>query len=68
MTANGPRGTIRVSGAWALYPLMVRWGEEYLKIYPEIRIDFVSWILTNGQEHVSDVGHINLSKERLTRI
>ncbi len=22
-------GTIRVSGAWALYPMMVRWAEEF---------------------------------------
>jgi phosphate transport system substrate-binding protein len=28
-----------VSGAWALYPLMVSWAEEYQTLYPEIRID-----------------------------
>lgn len=33
------KGTIRVSGAWALYPMMVKWGEEYRKAHPEIRID-----------------------------
>jgi phosphate transport system substrate-binding protein len=33
------RNTISVSGAWALYPLTVRWAEEYRKIHPEIRID-----------------------------
>lgn len=33
------QGTITVSGAWALYPLMVRWGEEYQKVYPDVRID-----------------------------
>jgi phosphate transport system substrate-binding protein len=32
-------GTIRVSGAWALYPMMVRWAEEYQKVHPNIRID-----------------------------
>ena len=31
--------TISVSGAWALYPLTVRWAEEYRKIHPEVRID-----------------------------
>ena len=31
--------TIRISGAWALYPMMVKWGEEYRKIHPDIRID-----------------------------
>ncbi|RPI75569.1 MAG: PstS family phosphate ABC transporter substrate-binding protein, partial [Desulfobacteraceae bacterium] len=34
-----PAGTIRVSGAWALYPMMVKWGEEYSKINPDMRID-----------------------------
>jgi phosphate transport system substrate-binding protein len=31
--------TIRVSGAFALYPMMIKWGEEYHKIHPEIKID-----------------------------
>jgi len=33
------QGTIRVSGAWALYPMMVKWAEEFKKIYPQVRID-----------------------------
>jgi len=33
------RATIRVSGAWALYPMMVRWAEEYSRLHPEIRVD-----------------------------
>lgn len=32
-------GTIRVSGAWALYPMMMRWAEEYMKIHPKVRVD-----------------------------
>ena len=32
-------GTIRVSGAWALYPMMVRWGEEFAKVHPKVRVD-----------------------------
>jgi phosphate transport system substrate-binding protein len=32
-------GTIRVSGAWALYPMMVRWGEEFGKLHPQVRVD-----------------------------
>jgi phosphate transport system substrate-binding protein len=31
--------TIAVSGAFALYPMMVRWAEEYQHIHPDIRID-----------------------------
>jgi phosphate transport system substrate-binding protein len=33
------QGTIKISGAWALYPMMVRWAEEFQNIYPEVRID-----------------------------
>ncbi len=32
-------GTVRVSGAWALYPIMVRWAEEFQKENPKVRID-----------------------------
>ncbi len=32
-------GKITVSGAWALYPMMIRWGEEFQKIYPGIEFD-----------------------------
>jgi phosphate transport system substrate-binding protein len=31
--------TIHVSGAWALYPLMVKWAEEYTVIHPDVRIN-----------------------------
>jgi len=30
---------ITISGAWALYPMMVRWSEEYKKVHPEVRIE-----------------------------
>jgi len=30
---------IQVSGAWALYPMMVKWAEEFQKVYPDVRID-----------------------------
>ena len=32
-------GTIRVSGAWALYPMMVKWGEEFRRVHPKVRVD-----------------------------
>jgi phosphate transport system substrate-binding protein len=42
-TATNPpqeiKGTVRVSGAWALYPMMVAWGEEFRKVHPKVRID-----------------------------
>jgi len=30
---------IEVSGAWALYPMMVKWAEEFQKVRPSVRID-----------------------------
>jgi phosphate transport system substrate-binding protein len=33
------RGVIRVSGAFALYPLMVKWAEEYQKLHPKLKIE-----------------------------
>ena len=32
-------GTITISGAWALYPLMVRWAEEFQKLHPDVQFD-----------------------------
>jgi len=36
---GGKSHTISVSGAFALYPLMNRWAEEYQKIHPEVQFD-----------------------------
>ena len=33
------KSTITVSGAWALYPMMIRWSEEYQKAHPTVRFD-----------------------------
>ena len=33
------KGTITVSGAWALYPMMVSWGEEFQNLHPGVRFD-----------------------------
>ncbi|MHB8996564.1 MAG: PstS family phosphate ABC transporter substrate-binding protein [Armatimonadota bacterium] len=32
-------GTIRISGAWALYPMVVKWAEVYRASHPKVRID-----------------------------
>jgi len=34
-----PSGTIAASGAFALYPMMTRWAEEFQKLYPEVQFD-----------------------------
>jgi phosphate transport system substrate-binding protein len=49
LTACGPaapsggegelRGTVAVSGAWALYPMMTRWAEEFQKLHPDVQFD-----------------------------
>jgi len=38
-TPSELKGTIKVSGAWALYPMMVKWAEEYQKIHPGVKIE-----------------------------
>jgi phosphate transport system substrate-binding protein len=38
-SGSGLRGTVTISGAWALYPLMVRWCEEFQKLFPDVQFD-----------------------------
>jgi phosphate transport system substrate-binding protein len=38
-STGDPQGTITISGAWALYPLVVRWGEEFQKLHPNVQFD-----------------------------
>jgi phosphate transport system substrate-binding protein len=38
-TEKAASGTISISGAWALYPMVVKWAEEFQKVNPNIRID-----------------------------
>jgi len=32
-------GRVSISGAWALYPMVVKWAEEFQKRYPQVKID-----------------------------
>ena len=36
-SANGK--IITISGAFALYPMVVKWGEEYQKLHPDVQFD-----------------------------
>ncbi len=36
---NKAKYTITISGAFALYPMMIRWSEEFRKVHPEIGFD-----------------------------
>jgi len=33
------KGKITISGAWALYPMVVTWAEEFQKLHPQMRFD-----------------------------
>ena len=33
------KGTITISGAWALYPMVVKWSEEFRRLHPHVRFD-----------------------------
>jgi phosphate transport system substrate-binding protein len=34
-----PKTTITISGAFALYPMVVKWTEEYAKLHPDVKFD-----------------------------
>lgn len=36
---TGLNGTLTISGAWALYPMAVRWSEEFQAQYPDVQFD-----------------------------
>lgn len=36
---NELKGEIQLSGAFALYPMVVKWAEEFRKMHPKVRID-----------------------------
>ena len=39
MRAEELKGTVSLSGAWALYPMAVKWAEEFHKLHPGVQID-----------------------------
>ncbi len=38
-TSKELEGRITLSGAWALYPMAVVWGEEFQKIHPKVKVE-----------------------------
>jgi phosphate transport system substrate-binding protein len=58
-------GRITISGAFALYPLAVKWGEEYKKIHPKIRFDISAGGagkgMTDALSEVVDIGLVSRS-------
>jgi len=33
------RGRVSISGAWALYPMVIKWAEEFQRLHPGVKID-----------------------------
>jgi len=65
------KGTIRISGAWALYPMMIRWGEEFRKVNPQLRLDISAGGAGKGVADVlanlTDIGMVsrNITNEEI---
>lgn len=56
-------GTIAMSGAWALYPMAVKWAEEFQKIHPKVKIDVAAGGAGKGMADalasVVDIGNVS---------
>ena len=37
--AEDLKGTLTLSGAWAIYPTAVAWGDAFQKLHPEVKVD-----------------------------
>ncbi|NLP11819.1 solute-binding protein [bacterium] len=60
---HGANRTIKISGAWALYPMMVQWAQAYQQQRPEIRIDISAGGAGKGMADVlaglADIGMVS---------
>jgi len=56
-------GQITLSGAWALYPMTVKWAEEFRKIHPKVRIDISAGGagkgITDALNNLVDIGMVS---------
>lgn len=57
------RGEIQLSGAFALYPMAIKWAEEFRKLHPNIRIDIsgggAGKGITDALAGVVDIGMVS---------
>jgi phosphate transport system substrate-binding protein len=57
------QGKISLSGAFALYPLAVKWAEEFKKIHPKVRIDLTAGGagkgMTDALNNMVDIGMVS---------
>ena len=60
---NGLSGTISISGAWALYPIVIKWSEEFSKIHPNVSFDIAAGGAGKGMADVLsgavDIGNVS---------
>ena len=60
---GGLSGTISISGAWALYPMAVKWAEEFQKLHPQVRIDVAAGGAGKGMADalagIADIGNVS---------
>jgi len=60
-------GTISISGAFALYPITVKWAEEFKKLHPDVKIDISAGGAGKGITDVlSNITDIGLVSRNLT--
>lgn len=59
----GLKGRITISGAFALYPLAVKWAEEFKKLHPQVKIDISAGGagkgMTDAIAKVADIGMVS---------
>ena len=57
------KGNISISGAFALYPLAVKWAEEFKKIHPRVKIDISAGGagkgMTDALSNMVDIGLVS---------
>src|ERR1700741_3300185 len=56
-------GTITISGAFALYPITVKWAEEFKKLHPEVKFDITAGGagkgITDALTGLADIGLVS---------
>jgi len=61
--ATALTGSIQLSGAFALYPMAVKWAEEFRKLYPSVKIDVsgggAGKGITDALSGVVDIGMVS---------
>lgn len=63
VTAQELKGNISISGAFALYPITIKWAEEFKKLHPGVKIDIQAGGagkgITDVLSKVTDIGLVS---------